>query len=75
MHHSHEVKQAENKEAKLRNLANAQNTSLLFHKIPSPENRWSIERKPGDMQRARGKKKINTKLIVLGACKKNYCLP
>lgn len=75
MHCSREGKEAENEEAKMRNLSNARNASLLFHQISSLENSQSIERKPGDMHRVRGKKEINTKLIILGFHEKNHCLP
>lgn len=71
---SREGNQAENKEAKMRNLVNARNTSLLFHQISRLENRQNIERKQGDMQRVRGKE-ISTKLITFDFHKKNRCLP
>lgn len=52
-----EGKQAENKKAKMRNLANAHNTSLLFHQISSLENCQSVERRQRDMQGVRRKKR------------------
>lgn len=65
LHCSCEGKQAENKEAKMTNLASAHNTSLLFHQISSLENCQSIERKQRDMQGVRRKK---------GNCHKADCI-
>lgn len=65
LHCSCEGKQAENKEAKMTNLASAHNTSLLFHQISSLENCQSIERRQRDMQGVRRKK---------GNCHKADCI-